>query len=79
MSLESFLEGLDHQRPGASSASRDCRTLNTINDHPGPRQESPFVIASLAHVSGGKIGGIFRLFQAKTAVLEPSQNVFRRP
>lgn len=76
MTLESLLEGLDHQLPGTSSASRDCRTLKTINDHPGPCHESPFVIARIWHVNGGKIGGIFRFFQAETTVLEPSQNVF---
>lgn len=62
MTLESLLEGLDHQRPGTSSASRDCRTLKTINDHPGPCHESSFVIARIWHVSGGKTGGTIRLF-----------------
>lgn len=78
MSLESFLEGLDHQRPGASSASRDCRTLKTIKDHAGPCQESPFAIARAPDVNGGKTGGTIRFLRVITTVLEPSQNVFWR-
>lgn len=54
----------------------DGRTLKVTQSHTGFRQESPFVIARLRYVSGGKIGGTLRFFQAETTVLEPSQNVF---
>ena len=51
----------------------------TIKPHVASPPGRALAIASASHATGGKTGGIFEIFLPENIVLEPSQNVFRRP